>query len=151
MTDYLASALPLHQLPRETILASVELHHFGILDVAEHKLDRPLWVSDDYACASQYKNLYGAIHHTKFVTSIAFEIVNLNGVSLLSIYGQLNVPNHSEWNKRLAAYLVENGLHGLVYAGREILLAVPSEVIKTTGMISQVCRLDHQHADDSNA
>lgn len=137
MTDTLASALPLHQFPRETIFASVELHHFGIFDGAKHGLDRPLWVSDDYACALEYKNFgVAAPRYTKLVTAIAFEVVNLNGIRLQPIAMRLNVSSHSDWNKRLAAYLAENGLLGLVYSGREILLAEPSTVIKTTEVCS---------------
>ena len=139
MINPLASSLPLHQFPRETISASAELHHFGIFDGEKHVLDRPIWVSDDYASALEYKNFgVAAPRYTKLVTAVAFEIVNLNGASLQPIAMKLNIPSHFEWNKLLAAYLIENGLLGLVYAGREILLAKPSRVIKT----AEVCSVE---------
>ncbi|GHT86832.1 hypothetical protein AGMMS49960_16570 [Betaproteobacteria bacterium] len=98
MNNHLASALPLHQFPRETISTSAELHHFGISDGAKHKLNRPLWVSDDYACALEYKNFGVATpRYTKLVTAIAFEIVNLNSVRLPPIAMQLN-PRYASSN-----------------------------------------------------
>ena len=137
MTDDLASLLPLQKFPLQKIEASEILHHFGTFDGAKHGLDRPLWVSEDYDCAYQYKNFgVAAPRYTKLVTAIAFEIVDLNGVSLQSIAEKLGYQDHSEWNNRLAAHLSDNGFLGLVYVGREILLADPSKLIKTAGVCS---------------
>lgn len=126
----LAHRLPLHQFPRELISKGVDLHHFGMFDASSDALDRPLWVSDDYACAHEYKNFgIRAPRYTKLVTSEVFEIINLNGMRLQPIAMDMKIYDHKEWNKCLAAYLCTAGVLGIVYAGREIFLPEPGTVI----------------------
>jgi hypothetical protein len=133
MIDQLTTLLPLHQFPGETISTGTEFHHFGTLDASAGKLDRPLWVSDRYDCALPYKNfgLLPAPRYTKLVTADAFKIVDLNGIGLQQISAQLNIYDHCEWNKHLAAYLAKCSVCGIVYAGREIFLPDPSQVIRS--------------------
>ena len=140
MKSHLASALPLRQFARETISAGVDLHHFGTFDASNDKLDRPLWVSDNYAWALKYKKFGGAPRYTKLVTAHPFQIIDLNGVRLQPIAMQLQIFDHFEWNKRLAGYLTENGVVGLVYGGREIFLPEPSKVVKAMNSLRRASR-----------
>ncbi len=138
MNSHLAEHLPLGKFPRISIAEGAELHHFGTLDASNHQLDRPIWVSDVFEGAHDYKNFgVPAPRYTKLITSISFEILDLNGVRLQPIAMQLKIYDHSEWNRCLAKYLSSSGVLGIVYAGREIFLPEPGKVIKN--MSSQPC------------
>jgi len=138
MNSHLAEHLPLGKFPRTSITKGTELHHFGTLDASKHQLDRPIWVSDVFEGAQDYKN-FGVLapRYTKLITSISFEILDLNGVGLQPIAAKLKLYDHCEWNKFLAKYLSSNGVLGIVYAGREIFLPEPAKVINT--LSSQPC------------
>lgn len=130
MTDHLASALPLHEFPRETISAGSELHHYGILDASKDSLHKPLWVSDRFEKALEYIGFgVRAPRYTKLVTYKPFEIVDLTGVSLMEV-AEEGFIDHPDWYRRLAAYLVKNRVLGIVYAEREIFLPEPNQVIR---------------------
>ena len=127
----LGKLLPLGKFRCESVLEGTKLHHFGELDAAKHSLDRPIWVSDQYSCAYQYKNFtLPAPRYTSLIVGSEFRIVNLNGVGLQPIAKKLKVFNHGDWNKHLSEHLLGCGLSGLVYAGREILIAAPEALIK---------------------
>lgn len=138
MNSQLAEHLPLRKYLSETIACGTELHHFGKFDASKHQLDRPIWVSDTFECALAYKTFgVAAPRYTKFITKFSIDIINLNGVHLQKIAEKLEIYNHSDWNKCLAAHLVTNNILGIVYAGRELFLPQPNAVIKET--CSQSC------------
>lgn len=130
--DMLAKELPLKKYPRLEIPKGAILHHFGTLDSKIHILDRPIWVSDSFNEASEYKS-FGkkAPLYTRLTTTDSFEIVDINGVRLQPLAQKLKCINHAEWNKLLGDYILKMDEIGIVYAGREIFLAKPNLVVSS--------------------
>lgn len=130
MLHALAAELPLGKFPAQTLPAGTTLHHYGSLDVSRDQLDRPIWVSDNHACATGYKNFgVAAPRYTTLVTAIPVRLLDLNPTRLQPIASKLQVPSHRAWNSLLAEYFRNHSVMGIVYCGREIFLADPNTVI----------------------
>jgi hypothetical protein len=129
MIRQLHSLLPIGIFKREVLRESLELHHFGTLNSSVHTLNRPIWVSDIYGEASQYR-YFGvpAPFYTKLTLADSVEIINIGESRLQPIAMKLKIYDHSEWNNVLSEYLKEHRIAGLVYAGREIFLADPKKI-----------------------
>lgn len=126
----LSQELPLRQFPAVTLPRDTVLHHFGAFDAANHKLDRPIWVSDEFEVAQEYQ-FFGvpAPFYTVLSLHSPLTAVDLNGKRLQPLATALNMPSHRAWNLCLAAYLHRGRVQAIVYAGREIFLADPAQVI----------------------
>lgn len=126
----LARLLPLTAYNNVNIAQGTVLHHFGTFDARQHRLDRPIWVSDEYEAALEYKGFgVEAPFYTSFTTRRDFEILDLNGISLFEIWQKLGGGSHAEWNRILGEYLNRANVCGIMYAGREIFLSNPSSEI----------------------
>lgn len=128
----LAQILPLTSYNSVNIAQGTALHHFGAFDARRHRLDRPIWVSDDYESARAYK-AFGveAPYYTCLTTRHDFEILDLNGISLFEVWRKLGGGTHAEWNLLLGEYLTRANVCGIMYAGREIFLPNPLNEIGT--------------------
>ena len=126
----LSQELPLRQLPTVTLPRDTVLHHFGAFDAANHKLDRPIWVSDAFEVAQEYQ-YFGvpAPFYTVLSLHSPLSVADLNGKRLQPLAAALNMPSHRAWNVCLAAYLRVSRAQAILYAGREIFLADPAQVI----------------------
>ncbi|MEB3047678.1 hypothetical protein VCM43_29685 [Rhizobium sp. MJ21] len=122
----LSQLLPLTGHEAVNIAQGKVLHHFGTFDARQHRLDRPIWVSDEYEAALGYRGFgVEAPYYTRLTTRRDFEILDLNGISLFEIWKKLGGGSHAEWNRLLGEYLSRQNVCGIVYAGREIFLPSP--------------------------
>lgn len=114
----------------ETLRKATTLHHFGQFNKSEHTLSLPIWVSDNYKEAKEYENFgIKAPYYSVFETNKDLCLFDLNGARLSEIAISVGVNNHTEWNQVLSKALQALSVPAIVYAGREIFIGSPVDVL----------------------
>lgn len=124
----LARMIPLGELPASALPALTVLYHFGRFNAGVHVLDRPMWVTDRYLRALQYRGAESPFLSALSLKSVT-TVVLLRGIDLPIVAKALRVRSEANFYTALSKMLIDSRVSAVAVDNGDIFLPNPGPII----------------------